>query len=145
MIRLLLALCACAAQPPRAVVARSTLPENIRVQLPTHGIVVWIAGEQGSLFVTLDRDTKMIRTRTVRPASDETQARTLRAEDTKRLWSLADAAWRTSRGPSHPPHLDYNEVLAVGDGDDAFYLDGHGSIEAPAAAAAVRAMLDVSK
>ena len=146
MLSILSLVCACAhGEVPRVAVARATLPDHIRDQLPRHGVVVWIAGGEGSLFVTFDRDAKTLRTRTVRPATpDVTSSRTLTAAQTKRLWLLADEAWREPRARAREPHHDYNEVLAVGDGDDAFLLEGNGSIETPAAAAAVKAVIDAS-
>lgn len=148
MIWIVSVFCACAhgGEAPRAVVSRTTLPDQVRDLLPRHGAVVWIAGGEGSLFVTFDRDARTLRTRTVRPASaDVTSARTLTAAQSDRLWALADKAWREPRPPPHEPHLDHDEVLAIGDGDDAFLFDGNGSIETPAGAAAVKAMVDASR
>ena len=145
-IFVLLCACAHAAEPPRAVVKRASLPDQLREQLPRRGAVVWLAGGEGSLFVMFDRDAKTIRTLTVQPAApDATTSRKLTSAQVKRFWSLADAAWREPRGPTHEPHLDYNEELAIGDGDDAFHLEGNGSIEQPAAAALIKALVDASK
>lgn len=131
---------------PRIITARAQLPDIVRERLPAHGVYVWLAGEAAAAFITLDRDSGTLRQRTHhhgRP--DNVKEHRLGSSEVQRLWALAETAWREPAAPPHEPVLDYNEALAIGDGGDAYYLEGHGSIEQPAAAAVVKALADAAR
>jgi hypothetical protein len=147
---LAVAIGACGGQQPspqaQHVTKRAALPEELRDRVPTHGVFVWLAGGEGSELYTFDRDASTLKVLSARPGQpDEVKTKTLSAAEAKQLWDLAQAAWREGTPPPREPHLDYNETLAVGDGDATFVFDGGGSIETKAATAAIKAIVDAAR
>ncbi|HUJ57011.1 MAG TPA: hypothetical protein VLX92_00805 [Kofleriaceae bacterium] len=131
---------------PRRVTPLAGVPDYVVQYLPAHGIYVDIGGEEGSETIALDRETGRLRVRLAHegrpPAISE---RALPRREVDRLWSLAEAAWREPPPPAHERVLDFDELLAMRDGNDAFYLDGGGKITPPAAAELVEAMAKAAR
>lgn len=58
----------------------------------------------------------------------------------QRILEIADRAWREARPPTRRPTADYDEVLAMRDGDDHFFAQGFGPLRGGAAEELVRAL-----
>lgn len=58
----------------------------------------------------------------------------------RRIVEIANRAWREARPPNRRPTADYDEVLAMRDGDDYFFAQGFGPLRGGAAEELVRAL-----
>jgi hypothetical protein len=134
---------------PRAITPRAQLPKAIQPLLPKHGIYAAGGGLTSSAWrVVVDADAASVRAGTSAKSNApstgalDTQASfTVPRGDLASLMALAETAWREPAPTAPPsPTADYDEVLIVVDGDDAFYLDGYGPIRRDAAAAVIKAV-----
>jgi hypothetical protein len=137
-------------QPPvstqRAITPRSKLPPAIATLLPMHGVYMAGGGLVSTPWrVVVDYDNKTIYGGTSKAANgpsygamDKEATRELSPRNEVHLIKLAEDAWRETppKGPVDPT-ADYDEILVVLDGDDAFYLQGFGPIRRPLAAKAI--------
>ena len=55
----------------------------------------------------------------------------LRFEDAARIVRMADRVWRAKHAVPARPIADYQEIIILVDGDEAFYLEGFGPIRSP--------------
>lgn len=136
------------AKPPQAPAAtpRSRLPAAIQPHLPMKGIYAAGGGLVSSAWrVVVDLDRKTIFGGTSQGANtpsfgklDKEATRPLTPANEKLLWKLAEDARAEPPATTPPrPTADYDEVLVVLDGDEAFYLQGYGPIRQPLAAKAI--------
>ena len=130
----------------RALTPRSKLPAAIQPLLPRHGIYVAGGGLMSSswrIVVDTDADTIVAGTdpRVNSPSNGPAPKRSQRALSPRNkvlLTRLAEDAWREPAATTPPdPTADYDEILVVLDGDDAFFLEGYGPIRQPLAAKAI--------
>jgi hypothetical protein len=134
---------------PRAITPRAQLPKLIQPLLPKHGIYAAGGGLTSSAWrVVVDADAASVRAGTsAKPnapsygALDKQASLPIARADVAGLMALGEAAWREPP-PSTPPSptADYDEILIVVDGDDAFYLEGYGPIRRDAGAAVIKAV-----
>ncbi|MEO8705715.1 MAG: hypothetical protein ABI867_37130 [Kofleriaceae bacterium] len=137
-------------QPPtvitkRVVTARTALPKAIQPLLPAHGIYVAGGGLMSSAWrVVIDADANTIAVGTnAKPGSSSVamqneQRKDLSPRNETLLMRLAEDAWREPPPKAaSDPTADYDEILVVLDGDDAFFLEGFGPIRRPLAAKAI--------
>jgi len=97
--------------------------------------------------IVVDRDAKTIYRGTAQGPNaasfgkmDTESKKDLSPRNDTHLNELAEAAWREppDPNPGRPnPGADYDEILIVVDGNDAFFLQGFGPIKQPAAAKAI--------
>lgn len=121
---------------PRKSAPRTSLSEPIQSVLPPQGIVVLGSGSDAAawrVIVTLEGDFRS--GSNARPGSSpielvEKRKRKLDPEVLKEFLALADRAWREKPGKRNTdaPISDYDEMLVIVDGDETFFLDGHGPI-----------------
>ena len=131
---------------PRVITARAKLPEAVKPLLPQHGIYIAGGGLVSSAWrVVIDADANTIYGGTASAANapsfgtmDKEKRRELSPRNEVLLMRLAEDAWREVP-PKDPgdPTADYDEIMIVVDGDDAFYLQGFGPIRRPLAAKAI--------
>jgi hypothetical protein len=130
----------------RVVTARAKLPQALQPLLPRHGIYVAGGGLMSSAWrVVIDTDADTIHAGTSsKPNASsvgkmEKEARKdLSPRNETLLVRLAEDAWREPPPEAPPdPTADYDEILIVLDGDDAFFLEGFGPIRRPLAAKAI--------
>lgn len=130
----------------RVITPRGKLPAAIRPLLPEHGIYIAGGGLVSSAWrVVVDVDKNTIyggtastpNTASFGPMEKE-KTRDLSQRNEVLLMRLVEDAWR-EEPPKQPPDptADYDEVMIVVDGDDAFYLQGFGPIRRPLAAKAI--------
>jgi len=130
--------------PPRQDVSkRSDLPRKIQSLVPKHGIYAAGGGLTSAAWrIIIDADAGTIYQGTAAkpnapsygPMDKETT--TLLADaDKQRLVQLAASARGEKASAAPPtPNADYDEILAVLDGDTAFFENGYGPIQQPIAA-----------
>lgn len=91
--------------------------------------------------IVVDRDAKTIYAGTAQGANapsfgkmDTETTKQLSPRNDRHLAELAEVAWREP--PARPTEgtADYDEILIIVDGSDAFLLQGFGPIRSPAAA-----------
>lgn len=125
---------------------RSQLPAAILPHLPMKGIYAAGGGLVSSAWrVVVDLDRRTVFGGSSQDANapsygklDKETTRPLSAANEQLLWQLARDAWAEPPSQSPPrPTADYDEILVVVDGDDAFYLQGYGPIRQPRAAKAI--------
>ncbi|MCC6874255.1 MAG: hypothetical protein IT378_08085 [Sandaracinaceae bacterium] len=68
------------------------------------------------------------------PRNWETQ---VSERELREIVALADRAWREPRQPSAHPTADYDEVLAMRDGDEVFFVQGFGPLRGGAVEALI--------
>jgi len=126
---------------PRTATARAELPEAIRPLLPAQGIYAAGGGLTSSGWrVVLSLDGSLyggLAKGAGKPSfgpMDEEHRREVGGRELAAVFALADRVWREKREPSLSPTADYDEVVAIVDGDDAFFLQGFGPIRGGAAA-----------
>ncbi|HEX4449556.1 MAG TPA: IPT/TIG domain-containing protein [Kofleriaceae bacterium] len=134
---------------PRAITPRAKLPSVIQPLLPKHGIYAAGGGLTSTRWrVVVDADAATVHAGTSAKSNapsygalDKQSTLRIARADLASLMTLAEAAWREPP-PSAPPSptADYDEILIVVDGDDAFYLDGFGPIRRDAGAAVIKAV-----
>jgi hypothetical protein len=126
----------------RKLTPRDQLPKVVQPLLPQHGIYAAGGGMVSSAWrIVVDRDAKTIYVGTAQGANapsfgkmDKETTKPLSQRNDAHLMELAEAAWREPPGRPMNATADYDEVLIVVDGADAFFLQGYGPIQAPAAA-----------
>lgn len=126
----------------RQLTPRDKLPEVVQPLLPQHGIYAAGGGLVSSAWrVVVDRDAKTIYAGTAQGANaasfgkmDKESTKPLSPRNDTHLVELAEAAWREPRGKPTDATADYDEILIIVDGNDAFFLQGYGPIRQPAAA-----------
>ncbi len=130
----------------RALTPRAELPAAIQPHLPVHGIYVAGGGLVSSawrIIVDTDKNTIQVGTSTKSNAPsfgpmDKQATKDLSQRNRLLLTQLAEDAWREPPLKERPsPTADYDEILVVLDGNDAFYLEGFGPIREPLAAKAI--------
>jgi hypothetical protein len=131
--------------PARRVVARASLPQVIRPNLPGRGVYAAGGGLVSSAWrVVVDFGDGELRAGWTRrpsapsygPMEKETK-RKLQAAEVAELQGLTEKAWRAPEPPLSPPIADYDEILIAVDRDDAFFLQGYGPIRAAEAEAVI--------
>jgi hypothetical protein len=126
----------------RVITPRAKLPAELLGRLPQHGIYVEGSGTKSRAWrIVIDADTDQIVVGTAREPNapiDKLKIRELSQRNEVLLMRLAEDAWREVP-PSRPPDPTpgYDEIMIVVDGDDAFFLQGHGPIVEPLAAKAI--------
>ena len=122
------------AQTVRPSIARRELPPDLAPLVPKHGAVTTGGGVKSPSFrVIVDTDAKTIRT------ADKSRELTPRNE--QYLMKLCADAWSERAPDTQPDRVEgYDEFLIVADGDEVFFLQGHGPITRPAAAKAIEAL-----
>jgi hypothetical protein len=138
----MLGFCACGGSPPpkqqspqmRTSIARRELPPDLAPLVPKHGAVATGGGVKSPSFrVIVDTDAKTIAT------AEKTRELTPRNE--QYLMQLCADAWKEPAPATPPDKVDgYDEFLIIADGDEVFFLEGHGPITRPAAAKAIEAL-----
>lgn len=130
--------------PPAAMVERHVVHrrelEGWMSPVPTRGIVSSRngLGPYGPVEqrVTIDLDAKTLVSRY--PSGDdgreyEIKTRTLPADDLRRMWELAELAWRSP--PPATDHVsDYLELVIAAEGDDVMFVSVDGPMHPSAAA-----------
>jgi hypothetical protein len=126
---------------PRRVKPRAELPEAIQSLLPRQGIYAAGGGLTSSAWrVVLDLDGELYggsakgANKPSFGAMDEEQRRRISGRELASVIALADEVWREKREPNLSPIADYDEIVAIVDGDEAFFLQGYGPIRGGAAA-----------
>jgi IPT/TIG domain len=139
---------------PRAITPRAQLPKVIQPLLPKHGIYAAGGGLTSTPWrVVVDADAAIVRAGTSAKSNapsygplDKQASVPIARADLASLIALGEAAWREPPPTTPPsPTADYDEILIVVDGDDAFYLDGFGPIRRDAAAAVIKAVRAAGK
>jgi hypothetical protein len=134
-------------EEPRAITPRAQLPKAIQPLLPKHGIYAAGGGLMSSPWrVVVDADAAVVRAGTSAKSNapsygalDKQTSFAIARTDLASLMALGEAAWREPPPTTPPsPTADYDEILIVVDGDDAFYLEGFGPIRRDAAAAVIK-------
>jgi hypothetical protein len=130
----------------RPITPRSKLPTAVLPLLPTHGVYAAGGGLVSSAWrVVLDLDAKTLYGGTASASNapsfgpmDKESTKDLSPRNEQHLMGLAHAAWNEPP-PSTPsdPTADYDEVLIVLEGEDAFFVQGYGPIRRAAAAKAI--------
>jgi hypothetical protein len=127
----------------RQITPRESLPKPILPLLPQRGFYAAGGGLVSSAWrVVVDRDAKTITTGVAAGPNaasfgkmDQEAAMPLSERNDAHFAGLGEAAWREAPSKDRPdPTADYDEVLIVVDGNDAFFLQGFGPIRQPAAA-----------
>ncbi len=133
-------------QADRRLTPRDQLPKPIQPLLPRRGIYAAGGGLVSSAWrIVVDRDAKTIYRGTAAGPNapsfgkmDGEATKDLSPANDTHLTELAEAAWREPPSAAPPrPTADYDEILIVVDGNDAFFLEGFGPIRQPAAAKAI--------
>jgi hypothetical protein len=152
----LVASCADAPPPPpaqpqtpmtadRRITPRDKLPEVIKPLLPQRGFYAAGGGLVSSSWrVVVDRDAKTIFAGTAEGPNaasfgklDKEATKPLSQRNDTHLTELCEAAWREAPAKPTDATADYDEILIIVDGGDAFFLQGFGPIKQPAAAKAI--------
>ena len=137
------------AQPgPRTSIARRELPPEIQPLVPRHGVYVAGGGEKSEVFrVIVDTDAKTIYSGKGPAASamhgklaDE-RTRELTPANEQHLMRLCADAWAEPAPTTEPdPVAGYDEFFVIADGDELFFVEGHGPIKRPKAVQAIEAL-----
>jgi len=152
----LLLLSACGGSSPpkqqtpqmRPSIARRELPPELAPIVPQHGAVATGGGVKSPVFrVVIDTDQKTIYTGRA-PADSklsgklaDEQMRELTPRNEQHLMKLCADAWNEPAPATPPDRVEgYDEFLIVADGDEVFFLEGHGPITRPAATKAIEAL-----
>jgi hypothetical protein len=128
----------------RQLTPREKLPEVAKPLLPQRGFYAAGGGMVSSAWrIVVDRDAKTIYAGTAAGPNaasfgklDKETTKPLSERNDGHLTALAEAAWREAPMPPAHPTADYDEILIVVDGPDAYFLQGYGPIKQPAAARA---------
>jgi hypothetical protein len=107
-------------------------PWRIVVELDDHGTATLRAGKGTQRGGSSDG-----------PMTETT--RQLDAATTADVMDCGNRAWREKREPNLHPIADYDEVLAVLDGDDTFWLEGFGPIRGGAAEQCIAKLSTLAK
>ncbi len=152
---LLLASCADSSAPPpqapaapaaeRRITSRDKLPDVVKPLLPQRGFYAAGGGLVSSSWrVVVDRDAKTIYGGTAEGANsssfgkmDKETSKALSQRNDAHLTQVCETAWREPPSKDVVGTVDYDEILIIVDGADAFYLQGFGPIQSPAAAKAI--------
>ena len=136
VVVMMLGVLACGGSPPpqqqgpqmRTSIARRELPPELAPLVPRHGVLTTGGGVKSPTFrVIVDTDAKTIAT------ADKSRELTPRNE--QYLMQLCADAWKEPAPATPPDKVDgYDEFLISADGDEVFFLEGHGPITRPAAA-----------
>jgi len=130
----------------RQITPRDKLPDVIKPLLPQRGFYAAGGGMVSSAWrVVVDRDAKTIFAGTAAGPNassfgklDTEATKPLSQRNDVHLTELAEDAWREPPSTDRPnPTADYDEILIVVDGNDAFLLQGYGPIKQPRAAKAI--------
>jgi len=147
---------ACGGSPPpkqqnpqmRSSVARRELPAELAPLVPKHGVLATGGGVKSPVFrVIVDTDAKTIFTGSA-PADSklggklpDERTRELTPRNEQHLMQLCADAWNEAVPATPPDRVEgYDEFLIVADGEEVFFLEGHGPITRPAAAKAIEAL-----
>jgi len=132
----------------RDSISRKELGPDIAPLVPKHGVLATGGGMKSPVFrVIVDTDAKTIYTGSA-PADSklwgklpDERTRELTPRNEQHLMQLAADAWSEPAPATPPDKVDgYDEFLIVADGDEVFFLEGHGPITRPAAAKAIEAL-----
>lgn len=132
---------------PRTSIARRELPPEITALVPAHGVYLAGGGDKSDVFrVVVDTDAKTIYTGKAAPGTalhsklaDE-HTRELTPRNEAHLMRLCAAAWAEPPAAQPDPVAGYDELLVIADGDELFFLQGHGPIKQPKAVTAIEAL-----
>ena len=136
------------AAPPtaeRRITPRDKLPDVVKPLLPQRGFYAAGGGLVSSAWrVVVDRDAKTIFGGTADGANaasfgkmDKETTKPLSQRNDTHLTEICEVAWREAPVKSTDATADYDEILIIVDGDNAFYLQGFGPIKTPGAAKAI--------
>jgi hypothetical protein len=139
-----------ATQPgPRTSIARRELPPEIQPLVPRHGVYLAGGGERSEVFrVIVDTDAKTIYGGKAPAASPvhapklaDERTRELTPRNEQHLMRLCADAW-AEPAPAHDPDpvAGYDEFFVIADGDEVFFLHGHGPILRPKAKQAIETL-----
>jgi hypothetical protein len=150
-----LVLLACGgSQPPKQTtrtrdsISRKELGPDVAPLVPKHGVLATGGGMKSPVFrVIVDTDAKTIYTGSAPADSNlwgklaNERTRELTPRNEQHLMQLCADAW-SEPAPATPPDKveGYDEFLIIADGDEVFFLEGHGPITRPAAAKAIEAL-----
>jgi hypothetical protein len=129
----------------RRITPRDKLPDVVKPLLPQRGFYAAGGGLVSSAWrVVVDRDAKTIYGGTVAGANaasfgkmDKETTKPLSQRNDAHLAQVCEVAWREAPVMSTDATADYDEILIIVDGDNAFYLQGFGPIKTPGAAKAI--------
>lgn len=133
---------------PRTSIARRELPAEIQPLVPRRGVYLAGGGEKSEVFrVVVDTDAKTIYTGKGPAASPlhgtlpDQRTRELTPRNEEHLMRLCADAWAEPAPASAPDPVDgYDEFFIVADGDELFFVQGHGPIRRPKAVKAIEAL-----
>ncbi|MBA3502985.1 MAG: hypothetical protein M4D80_14760 [Myxococcota bacterium] len=129
----------------RRITPRDKLPDVVKPLLPQRGSYAAGGGLVSSAWrVVVDRDVKTIYAGTATGANaasfgkmDKETTKPLSQRNDVHLAEVCEVAWREAPVKSTDATADYDEILIIVDGDNAFYLQGFGPIKSPGAAKAI--------
>jgi hypothetical protein len=128
-------------EEPRRAKPRADLPEAIRPLLPERGIYAAGGGLTSSgwrIALSIDGSLEGGRAKGANKPSfgemDDKVSKKIGGRDLAAVFALADEVWREKREPNLSPTADYDEIIAIVDGDEAFFLQGYGPIRGGSAA-----------
>ena len=132
----------------RDSISRKELGPDIAPLVPKHGALAMGGGVKSPVFrVIIDTDAKTIYTGSSPADSSlwgklaEERTRELTPRNEQHLMKLCADAWSEPAPATPPDKVDgYDEFLIIADGDEVFFLEGHGPITRPAAAKAIEAL-----
>lgn len=138
-------------QEPRKAEPCAGLPEAIRPLLPRQGIYAAGGGLTSSAWrVVLSLDGNLV-SGEARGAGkpsfgtmDQERARRIGGRKLAAVFDLADRVWREEREPTLSPTADYDEIIAIVDGDECFFLQGFGPIRGGAAAELIERLRELA-
>ncbi len=136
------------APAPRTSVSRRELPPEIQPLIPQHGVYLGGGGEKSEVFhVIVDTDAKTIVTAKAPAGSPlhgklaDEQSRELTPRNEAHLMKLCADAWAEPPPATEPDPVEgYNEFFVVADGEELFFIEGHGPIKRPKAVTAIEAL-----
>lgn len=123
----------------RPTTPRSKLPAAVRPLLPRRGIYAAGGGlTSGAWRVVVDLDSRQLfagsNPRRSAPSFGPMPRHKkikLRFEDAVKIVRIADRVWRAKHPMPGRPIADYDEIIILVDGDEAFFLQGFGPIRSP--------------
>lgn len=129
----------------RRITPRDKLPDVVKPLLPQRGFYAAGGGMVSSAWrVVVDRDAKTIYAGTAEGPNaasfgtmDKETTKPLSQRNDAHLTEICEAAWREAPSKESVGTADYDEILIIVDGGDAFFLQGFGPILSPAAKKAI--------
>jgi hypothetical protein len=132
------------AEPPHTVrpsIARRDVPPDLSPLVPGHGILATGGGVKSPAFrIIVDTDVKTIYAGSAPPNTPiggrmtEQTTRELTPPNEEHLMKLCADAWAESAPAAGDAVEGYDEFLIIADGEELFFVQGHGPITRPKAA-----------